>query len=265
MLYMIGIGLNDEKDITLRGLELVKKSKYVFLESYTSRLNCNIKKLEELYEKKIILADRNIVEKNSDEILNKAKDDDVAFLVIGDIFGATTHTDLMLRAKEKGIKVKFVHNASILNAIGVVGLELYKFGKTTSIVFEEENWLPETPYDVIKNNLKMNLHTLCLLDIKVKEESKENLKNEKKVYEKERYMTINEALKVLLKIEDKRKEKILSEDTMVVGCARIGNNNFKIKYGKIKDILKEDFGEPLHCLIIPAKLHFVEEEALELY
>jgi len=40
-----------------------------------------------------------------DEILPKRVDEDVAFLVVGDPFCATTHTDLVLRAKEKNIQV----------------------------------------------------------------------------------------------------------------------------------------------------------------
>lgn len=42
---------------------------------------------------------------------------------------ATTHTDLQLRAHEKGIEVKVVHNASIMNAVGICGLQLYRFGE----------------------------------------------------------------------------------------------------------------------------------------
>ena len=114
-LYIIGIGLNDEKDITLKGLEAVKKCDFVYLESYTSKLQCSVSDLEKLYGKKIILADRELVEKNSDEILQKDKD--VAFLVIGDPMCATTHVDLMIRAKEKNIEVKVIHNASIVSAI----------------------------------------------------------------------------------------------------------------------------------------------------
>ncbi len=67
-LYMIGIGLNDEKDISVKGLEMVKKSTKVFLERYTSILQVPVSKLEEFYGCEIILADREMVEKNSDEI-----------------------------------------------------------------------------------------------------------------------------------------------------------------------------------------------------
>ncbi len=44
--------------------------------------------------------------------------------VVGDPFGATTHSDLFIRARERGIQTKVVHNASILNAIGCCGLQV---------------------------------------------------------------------------------------------------------------------------------------------
>lgn len=242
---MIGIGLNDEEDITVKGLNAVKNADYVYLEAYTSKLQILTNRLEKFYNQRINIADRDLVEKKADEILDKAKSERVAFLVVGDVFGATTHTDLFLRAKKQNIKVEVIHNASILNAIGITGLELYKFGKTTSIPYPEDNFKPETAYDVIKENQEMFLHTLALLDIKP-----------------DRNMTVNEGIQILLDIEKKRKEKVFTKDTMVLGCARIGGKH-KIKYGKAKDILKVDFGNPLHCLIIPNKLHFVEEEALQ--
>jgi len=246
-LYFIGIGLNDEKDITVKGLEVVKTCKYVYLESYTSILQVPISKLEEFYGTKIILADRSMVEKRANEIIGDAKECDVAFLVIGDIFGATTHTDLMLRARSEGITCEYIHNASIMNAIGVVGLELYKFGKTTSIPFPEKGFKPETYYDVLKMNKEMGLHTLILLDLRPQEH---------------RFVTVNLGIQYLLEIAVSRNDSVFDENTMVVGCARIGGD-FKIKYGKAKDLLAEDFGKPLHCIIVPGKLHFIEEEALK--
>lgn len=248
-LYFIGIGLNDEKDITLKGLEAIKSCEFVYLEYYTSILHCKIEELEKLYGKKIILADRELVEKKADEILTNAKDKHVAFLVIGDIFGATTHTDLLLRAKEKNIKCEFIHNASILNAIGVVGLELYKYGKTTSIPFPSKGFEPETPYDVLKLNKSMGMHTLILLDLRPQEN---------------RFMTVNDAISYMLKLEEKRKENIFTEDTLCIGCARIGGD-FKIKYGTAKQLLTEDFGSALHCLIVPGNFHFIEEDALKMW
>ena len=242
---MIGIGLWDEKDITVKGLEAVKKCDKVFLESYTSKLGVSVDKLEKCYGKKIISANRDLVEKNSEEILSAAEKGRVGFLVIGDVFGATTHTDLYLRAKEKKIDIKIINNASILNSVGIVGLELYKYGRTTSIPFHNEN--VETPYDVIKQNQNNKLHTLLLLDIDA---------------ENKKYMTIKEAIEYLLRVEDKRKEKVFTKNTKCIGVARLGSNKPRIVYAKTQELLKIDFGEPLHTLIVPGELHFMEEEAL---
>ncbi|MDD3175609.1 MAG: diphthine synthase [Candidatus Nanoarchaeia archaeon] len=268
-LYLIGIGLNDEKDITIRGLETIQKCDEVYLEHYTSILSIGKEKLEKFYQKEIFIADRNLVENDAEEkLLLPAKEKNIALLVVGDIFGATTHTDLQLRAKKLNVEFVPIFNASIINAIGYVGLELYKYGKTTSIVFSQKNWLPHTPYDVIKNNLTSGLHTLCLLDIKVAEPSPEdirkNLQNpgSSSQLSPPRFMTVNEGLKELLKIEHEQKEKIISEETWVVGVARIGQKDCLIKFGKIKDLLNFDFGKPLHSIIIPGKLHEIEEEML---
>src|SRR3989344_2249364 len=116
-LYFIGLGLWDEKDISLKGLEIVKRCDHVYLDNYTSFLNCDIKDLEKIYGKEVKLVDRELVEKKSELIIEKAKISKVAFLVVGDSFAATTHIDLMLRAKKEDVKIKIVHNASILSAI----------------------------------------------------------------------------------------------------------------------------------------------------
>ena len=70
-----------------------------------------------------------------------------------------------------------------MNAMGACGLSLYRFGETISICFFTEKWKPDSFYDKIKNNMSIGLHTLCLLDIKVKEQSDENLAKGKKIYE----------------------------------------------------------------------------------
>ena len=248
VLYFIGLGLNNEKDITINGLEAVKKCDIVYLENYTSILNCKKEDLEKFYGKKIILARRNLVEADDNEILENAKTKNVAFLVAGDPLVATTHIDLFLRAKKEGIKCNVMHNSSIITAVGVTGLQVYKFGKITSIPLENEN--VETPYDALKDNLSLRLHTLFLLDLNPEEE---------------KFMGINDAIRYLLKIELKRNERIFFEKTLCVGCARIGSENQVIKAGGAKDLLKHNFGKPVHCLIVPGKLHFMEEEGLKFY
>ncbi|KAH0618368.1 hypothetical protein JD844_017502 [Phrynosoma platyrhinos] len=125
MLYLIGLGLGDAKDITVKGLEVVKQCSRVYLEAYTSILTVGKEALEEFYGKELILADREIVEQEADTILKDAHQCDVAFLVVGDPFGATTHSDLVLRAVKLGIPYRVIHNASILNAVGCCGLQVH--------------------------------------------------------------------------------------------------------------------------------------------
>lgn len=45
MLYLVGLGLADETDITVKGLEIVKKAERVYLEAYTSILLVDTAKL----------------------------------------------------------------------------------------------------------------------------------------------------------------------------------------------------------------------------
>lgn len=258
-LNLVGIGLGGKQDITLRGLETIQRSDFVFLDSYTSLLiKENINELEELYQKKIIACDRNKVESDNNVILEKARISNVSFLVIGDVFAATTHIDLVLRAKKAKIKVNVINNSSIITAIGVTGLSLYKFGQVGSIVFPEENWLPRTPYEVLLKNQSVGLHTLFLLDIK------RNELISKGDYQKPltRFMNIKEALDILLLVESKEKKGLITKETPCVGLARVGSDTQKIAYGSLSQIRTMEFGPPLHCLIFPSKLHFIEEEGL---
>ncbi|XP_021851878.1 probable diphthine methyl ester synthase [Spinacia oleracea] len=270
MLYIIGLGLGDEKDITLKGLEAVKKCEKVYIEAYTSLLSFGISSdglsnLEKLYGKPVTVADREMVEEKADSILSQACNSDVAFLVVGDPFGATTHTDLVVRAKQIGVDIKVVHNASVMNAIGVCGLQLYRYGETISIPFFTETWRPDSFYGKIKRNRDLGLHTLCLLDIKVKEPSLESLCRGKKIYEPPRFMSIGTAIEQLLEVEQKLSESAYSEDTVCVGFARLGSDDQIIVAGTMKKLQTLDFGDPLHCLVIVGETHDVEEEMLGFY
>ena len=272
VLYLIGLGLCNEKDITVRGLEYIKQSDYIYMEYYTSILGIDSSKLEEYYGKKIILADREMIEIGFDkEILEKAKTSKVSLLVVGDPFSATTHIDLYLRCIHEGVTVEVVNNASILNSIGITGLSLYRLCETVSIPFFTEKWRPYSFYDKICRNYNNDLHTLILLDIKVKEISEENLAKGKKIYEKPRFMTVNQALEELLEASEKSENIIenkglITEENLCYGVARIGSESQIVKAGKIKDIIKFDFGKPLHSVVICAKtLSSIEKEVVEFY
>ncbi|KAF5712710.1 diphthine synthase [Fusarium mundagurra] len=252
MLYLVGLGLSDETDITVKGLEVVKKASRVYLEAYTSILLVEQSVLESYYGRSITVADREMVESNSDEILRNAQNEDVAFLVVGDPFGATTHTDLVLRARELEIPVRTVPNASIMSGIGACGLQLYNFGQTVSMVFFTDTWKPASFYDRIKENRQIGLHTLVLVDIKVKEQSLENMARGRLVYEPPRYMTVGQCAQQMLEIEDERKEGVYTKDSLAIGAARVGGKTEKFVAGTLEELCSTDeqLGPPLHSLVL---------------
>ncbi|MDO8481205.1 MAG: diphthine synthase [Nanoarchaeota archaeon] len=240
-LYLIGLGLANPEDITVRGLKTLKSCDVVYLENYTSILQKNVQELENLYGKKVILADREQIEQKADELLDKAKKGDVALLVVGDPMCATTHVDLLLRAKEKGVQTQILHNASIVSAIGAVGLEVYKYGKITSIPFHHAN--VSTPVDVYKMNASMGLHTLFLLDLDPKSG---------------KFLGIQEAAEYLI-------SKGVDSKTLAIGCARIGADDQKIHVSELGKLHEFSFGNAPFCVVIPGKMHFMEEQALSMW
>ncbi|KAF8537571.1 tetrapyrrole methylase [Trichophaea hybrida] len=269
MLYFIGLGLSDEKDITIAGLEIVKSASRVYLEAYTSILMIEKDKLEEFYGRPVMLADREMVESSADEILHDASNVDVAFLVVGDPFGATTHTDLLLRARKLKISTRNIHNASIMNAIGACGLQLYNFGQTVSMVFFLDNWRPSSFYDRIKENRDIGLHTLVLLDIKVKEQSWENMARGRKIYEPPRYMTVAQCAQQMLETEEERGEKVYTPASLAVGVSRLGSKDQRIVAGTLEQLSTADLGKPLHSLVLLGKrvheleIDFIREFAID--
>ncbi|HOP09319.1 MAG TPA: diphthine synthase [Candidatus Methanofastidiosa archaeon] len=240
MLMLIGLGL-DGKGISLKGLELLKEAKHVYAELYTSLLDIGIEELESIIGRRIEVLTREEVEEKELPI-KVARGTDVAFLVVGDPLVATTHISLAQRAMELKIPLKVCHAASIFSAIGSTGLMLYKFGKSASIVYPEENFFPKSFYETVKENKKRGLHTLLFLDLKA---------------DKEVYMDPIDGMDILRSVDE---ENILND---IVVASRIGWDTERIIYGEIERLLKEEkgfFGPPPHCFVIPGDLHFSEEE-----
>jgi len=242
MLTFVGLGLWDEKDISLKGLEAIRAADFVYAEFYTSQLSGTAQeKMEALYGKKVRILRREDIENNPREILENAKKGNVVLLSGGDPMIATTHVDLRLRAKDAGIETKIIHGASISSAvIGLTGLQNYKFGKSASIAFPYKEEISEVPYETVRMNKKNGLHTLLYLDLP---------------------MTIPQAIELLSEFEKRKKDKIISG--LIVGIARAGSDSPLVRAGSAEELKKFDFGEPLHTLVFPGELHFMEKEALE--
>lgn len=231
MLYLIGAGISG--DFTLEGMEFLKKCDDIYIEVYTNPpLEDKIKDIEKITGKEVMKVDRKEVE--SDFLLGYAKDKNVALISGGDPLTATTHITLIIEARKQNIPVKIVHNSSIYTAAaGRAGLQIYRFGKTASLVNPRPKYKPTSSLDIIRNNLKADMHTLVLLDTEPKP------------------MEARVAL------------RMLSEFGMAVVLSRLGENDEKISYGEVDDLKKENLGKPPFSVIIPAKLHPIEEEYLE--
>jgi diphthine synthase len=251
MLFFVGLGLHDQRDISVKGLETVRGADRVYAEFYTSRLmGASVEDLESIYGKKVNVLSRNEVETNP-SWLEEARDKDIVFLVGGDPMISTTHLDLRLRAIGMGIKTKVVHSSSIVTAVsGLTGLQNYRFGRSATIPFayisRGRRIVPETPYMVLKDNLERNLHTMLFLDI-----------------QEPKYMTINEGVELLLELAEKADDRGL-KDQFGIGVARAGSEYPTIKADLLRNLKNYDFGGPLHILVVPANLHFMESKALVL-
>jgi len=248
MLYLVGLGIYDEKDISLKGIEILKTADEIYVENYTNFYHGNLKNLEEITSKNIIILKRKDIERG--EILYKnALLKNVVMLVPGDPMIATTHSSIILDAEKRKINVKVIHSSSIYSAIAETGLITYKFGRTTTIAFPYKDTIPSSPYKIFTENFERNWHTLMLLDIDV---------------EGNRFLSINQGLEILLKLEKDAKGNIIQKATFLC-CARLGSDDTIIKAVKGKDIrkiLNFDFGDPPHCIIAAANLHFIEEEMI---
>ncbi len=242
MLYLIGLGLNSETDMTLNAVEALKKCHTVYIEMYTNLWHGDMKRLEKITGKKIIILERESVENNS--IVNEAKSKKIALLVPGDPLSATTHMELVMEARRKKVGISIMHAASIYTAIAETGLQLYKFGRSTTLVFPEKNFNPASPYDVIKENKSRGLHTLVLLDVKAHEK---------------RYMRIRNALENMINFGFDKNQK-------VIACCKLGSTEGIIRYGKISELMViKELDKVPAAIIVPGELNFKEEEALELW
>lgn len=235
MLYLIGLGLN-EGSYSREAEKAILNADEIYIENYTVDFPYDIKNLEKRFKrKKFLLADRKFVE--SLEIIEKSTKKNVVLLIYGSPLVATTHIVLISEAKKRNVEIKIISNASVLDAIGETGLQIYKFGKIASMPKWKDNFNPNSFIDIIKDNQRINAHSLILIDIGLE---------------------FLDAIKQLEEVFNNFKIKF----DKIVLCQSLGTKNQKIIYGKISELRKMKGIKKPFCLIIPAKMHFVEEEFL---
>jgi diphthine synthase len=247
-LIFIGLGLSGVDGMTVRAFNALRGCDVIFAEFYTSALiGASVKDLEDAAGKKINVLRRAQVEED-DVIIEAARTSRVGFVTAGDTMAATTHVDLLIQAAEEGIPTKVFHGVSVFSACPAsLGLQPYKFGRTVTLPFIEPGYHPRSPYDHLVANKKEGLHSMVLLDIRADEN---------------RYMTAHEAIEWLLEGERKWKCGLVTCETLICAASKIGSDEERVFAGYPDDLLKKDLGGPLHTLVIPGQLHFMESYAL---
>jgi len=251
MLTFVGLGLYDERSITLEGREAIAEADRVFAEFYTSKLaGATVEELETYHDTGIEVRDRPGVERTPDPILEAAESGDAVFLTAGDTMISTTHVDLRLRAVGRGIDTRIVHGTTAeAAAASLTGLQNYRFGKATTLPFPYAHGgegVPGSVVDTIADNRNRGLHTLVYLDIKVGTGPSGSDPDH------EEYMTADHAAGRLA-------EEL---DAVGVVVARAGSPDPTVAADRLSGLAERDFGDPLQLLVIPGDLHVVERDAL---
>lgn len=247
-LAFVGLGLDDERGLSDRALERLRHSAEVFAEEYTAVAPPGtLERLAAEIGRPVRRLDRPLLEAEA-PLLEALARGDVALLVVGDPFAATTHIALRLAAERAGHRWRYVPNASVLTAApGFLGLMHYRFGRTVSLPFPAPGFAPRSPLEQIAGNRERDLHTLVLLDLRPEEG---------------RFLTAGEALSVLR--ERDPEGAMIGDAEGVAVVARVGRDDAAGFYGPFERLRRVDFGPPMHALVVPARtLHFEESAALE--
>jgi len=234
MLHIIGLGLN-EKGISLEGKETLRNCKKIYLESYTVKFPYSLKDLEKSIGKKVIELGREDVE--SERLIKESRKENICLLVYGSPLFATTHISLINDCKKSRVKVKIIYSTSVFDTLSETGLQLYKFGKISSMPKWQENFKPNSFLNFIKENKKIEAHSVILIDLG---------------------LDFNNALKQLVSASETKSIKL----NKIIVCSQLGTKKSKIYYGKINALKKKKVTSPF-CFIIPSKMHFLEKEIVE--
>ncbi|MGH9934102.1 MAG: diphthine synthase, partial [Nitrososphaerales archaeon] len=247
MLWLVGLGIYGQKGLSAKALEVLKSVDTIYVEKYTSPVSdVDVDALKSSLNKEIKIVSRWFIE-DGREILETAKNNDVALVVYGDPLIATTHLELRVRAERNGIKSRVLHaSSSITSIVGECGLHMYKIGRI--ITFVSEAQAVTSIYYTIYSNLVAGSHTLILLEYN---------------QEKKFFMKPIDDLNMLLECEKDQKHDVITEDTFALVASRIGSDDQVITSGRIASLVRHDFGSPPHSIIITGNLHFTEIDALK--
>jgi len=255
VLRIVGAGPSSEY-LSIKAINAIGSADKVYIDTYTSiapgvdeelvaRLNPRAE---------VVRATRVHLEDNAHMIIEEARNRNIVILVPGDPLTATTHIAILVEARRRGIEAELVPGLSGLQAvIDATGLQFYRFGKPVTLVYPEPGLRPYSTVETIHENMRRNLHTLVLLDLRL---------------DQGKAMTIPEAVKLLLDLEAelarKGEAEPLIRDALIVAVARAALPGQKCVAGAPGRVAAEQYPPPPHSLVVTApRLHPVEEEALQ--
>jgi len=246
MLWFVGLGISGTRSIPIEVVKIIQEADFVYLEAFTSPISKQHEdEIKNMVNGSFKIAKRWLVE-DGQEILKTSKSSTAVLLSYGDPYVATTHIELRTRAKLENIETNTIHSASaITSMVGEAGLQFYKVGRMVTIMNEKKSII--TPYTAIFKNLTQGLHSIILLEYN---------------HDENYFLDPKDAISNLLDVEKEQKRNVLNNDTFAIIASRIGFETQKIISGKFSNLLKVDFGEPPHSIIITGKLHFTESDAI---
>jgi diphthine synthase len=239
MIGFVSAGFNPPSSLTMEEIDFLDASDKIIVDTFTSPFY-----LKNYKNRDLIFADREKLE-NYEWIFQL--EGRIAIIISGDSFSATTHFNIYSEAVKRGLEVKAFHNATIVPLAATrLGLQLYKIGPVVSLPRFSEKFRPISPYEKIKRNKEMKLHTIILLDISPP-------------------MTLNEALEELLWMEREMKEKLFTSTTKIGIISCLGMPEETIKFSTIEKLASESGFKPPLTIVLPGDLHFQEEENLSIF
>ena len=197
-----------------------------------------------------------------ENLLEMARTQYVAVLVVGDPMQATTHIDLQLRAESVDIPVHVVHGISITTLVpGATGVSNYKFGRSTTLTYPYGEWIATSPLEVMMQNYSQKLHTLVLFDLDPSGAGTGD----------QLPMQSSDAAESIAKMVAKYKETELTPeqtDTLgeidnleVVLCSDLGTDDQRLQTTTIGNLSTKRSGR-LNCMVLLANLSEIEREAV---
>lgn len=249
MLGILGLGLRGYQSLTVDEIVFLESADRIFLDTYTSVMYPEITEiLEKKTGKKIESVNREILE-NNEFLFDTAVESKVALLVSGDPFTATTHNEIRYQCSLRNIDVKIFENASILNsAIGYSGISHYKTAPPVSVPRISDNFFPISVYRKIEKNIRERKHTILLLDTADGNP-----------------MKVNEALEILLRMEEKDGSGIILQNTRLIVISALGSENSSLLYGTIREVMARSVVTVPSTIILLSELDENEENYVKAF